>query len=416
MYQIISAVAQPIAPGSAWAPVDTSGKSISALFSEYTDIYFTVSHPFWNHPKIVILSQIKHRIDDLGQTIQAFLTSIGNTNIEAIDGTLSLKTGRVLFCDAFYAGYKISRGIYEYNPEHVPDHTDANSLVMKKAGVDPHEFQRNCLLSVNGLLYPVVADDTHIYARHACESLNYCYRNEVGVVNFRGVGGVKTIAITEQMIHRLHPDQPMANQVLIEAKDVDFTDKTVGLVFGGYLTLLDSNLFVQNSADSFVLDVQNFDLIERYFESKKIIDTKFLGLALGGADGAQISREQLYSDEVITRWLSHHLSYLVVIDTDNLSVNTKQLRETKTFNQYIAYEEPVVPIVYESGLMPPYWKQYDEGYWSVGVAENIRANYLYHKTTPDMAPMPADNREPYKPDGFYRAYLLEIATSKVVIE
>lgn len=142
----------------------------------------------------------------------------------------------------------------------------------------------------------------------------------------------------------------------------------------------------------------------------------FLDIEYGGANNAQISSDQLLSDSVIRKWLTCSQSFLVFIDTDNLSIDKVQVRDTHTYGNYITDKEPVEPMVFGSGIMPSYWKQYDEGKWLLSTSNNFAPNYLMHTTPEELRPMPADNQLPYNPLSYHRAYLLDIATQKVVVE
>lgn len=414
MYQIISAIGQSSVPGSAWEHISVVGKSISALSSEYTEIYLRVSNPFWDEPRTVLFSELRSIIKNTSVTLTEFLDSIGNTAIASHQKTASIQSGRATYSDAVYAGYKLSRARYAYSPEYVPSPEEADTLILKKEGVDARDYHKYCLTNVNGLFYRSDADNTYIYVKGACDSLNYCGRNEVGVLSFKEIGKLETVTITPEMLQRLHPEQPFANQIVINSP-VSPNGRTVGLVFGGYLMLLDNASFLRRAEDSFVLDVQNIALLERYYESRRVISMDFLGLETAGENKMQISREQLFSDEVLTKWLTHPMSFLVFIDTDNLHIERTQLPETKSYGQYITALEPVELLTYGTGLAPVYWKQNDEGRWLVSTGDNIYHDYLFNSVPAEMAPMPADNERPWVAQKYRRLFNTSISTEKVVL-
>lgn len=414
MYQVNSAIGKPIDPGSAWTEMSVVGKSVSELVATFTEIYLNVSNPFWEKARTVKLSELRPLITNTADTLNTFFASLGNESIPSIEGTASVVNGSVTSSDAFYAGYKLSRGLYAYTPEYIPDISDADVLVMKKEGVDARDIHKYCLVSVNGLIHRVDADSSYAYILGAAKAWRHTNRNEVSVTSFASVGALECISITEDMLSRAHPDQPMANQVIIKSP-VNPGNRVAALVFGGYLFLMDNLSFSRCAEDTFVLDVQNISIVDRFFETRRLIDVEFLGLEYGGAHQAQISREQLTSDETLKKWLTHSQSFLVFIDTDNLTVSREQIRDTMSDRLYVHDTEPVVPIVLGSGLMPPYWKEYNEGKWAISIGDNKQFDYLMHTTPAEDVPMPADNERPYAPQDYRRAFLMNITTQKVVI-
>ena len=414
MYQIISCIGQSSEPGSAWEHISVIGKSISALSSEYSEIYLQVSNPYWKSSRTVIFSELLKIVKNTSVTLTEFFDSIGNSTIVSHEKSASIVEGSTSYCDAFYAGYKLSRARYSYSPEHVPNPEEADTLIMQKQGVNAKDFYKYCLVNVNGLFYRTDADSKYVYVKGAYDSMSYCGRNEVGVLSFAKVGAIETVGITKEMLSRAHPDQPYANQIVIKSP-VNPGKRTAALVFGGYLMLLDNMSFVLCAEDTFVLDVQNIALLARYYESRKVIDMDFLGIETSGDDKMQISRAQLTSDETLTKWLTHALSFLVFIDTDNIHVERTQLPETRSYGQYITGQEPKELIIFGTGLAAVYWKQFDEGRWLISTGDNTYKEYLSDTVPESMTPMPADNAKPWVAQKYRLAYQLSISTQKVVL-
>jgi hypothetical protein len=239
-------------------------------------------------------------------------------------------------------------------------------------------------------------------------------RNEVGIINFEDVGELECYSITPDMLFKMHEKQPFANQVFIKAP-MATRNKTAALVMGGYLFLLDNLTFFRVADDVFGFDTQSVALLDRFFESRKLIDLSSLGLEYNGANDAQVSREQLFSDEVITKWFGLSQSFLVFIDSPNINVERQVLAETQIAKQYLTYKEPTLPMVSGFGLIQPYWVQEDDGVFSVTVGDNVRPHYLFHTTPAAQASMPADNRIPYDRESYAPAHFLDIESEKVVI-
>lgn len=414
MYQLVSAIAQLKAAASPWAVVNLSAMSLSQVDSAYADVYLRVESPFWTNDHTMRFSEITQGYTERNHTIAQFFVAIGQVTLPSTDGLASIVKGRVKYADAYWSGYSLQRGKYLQSPTNIPTVDDADILIMKKQGVDARVFHKNCLVTVNGLIHRVDADSEYIYVIDAGKSNYLSRRNEVGIISFKDIGELECHSITPEMLFRGHPDQPFANQIFIQSP-VSAEGKTAALVMGGYLFLLDNLTFFRTAEDIFCLDTQSIALLDRFFESRQLIDLSVLDLEYNGANKAQISRAQLFSDEVLTKWMTLSQSFLVFIDNANLTVERQQLAPTSIAKQYLVYEEPTLPLIGGFGLIRPYWSQEDDNIFSVTVGQNNRPHYLFHTTPNAQAIMPADNRIPYNRESYERAHFLDIESEKIVI-
>lgn len=414
MYQLVSAIAQLQAAGSPWAEVSLDEKTLSEISSVYSEAYLRVKSPFWANDRTMRFTEITQDYVQRDHTIAQFFTATGNTTLPSEDGLATIAKGHLKYADAYWAGYKLDRGRYLQNPAVIPPADDADILIMSKPGVDARVFYKNCLVSINGLIHRTDADSKYIYVLEAGRSNLWSRRNEVGILNFEDVGELEYIPITPDMLFKMNEKQPFANQIFIKAPKPAL-NKTAALVMGGYLFLLDNLCFVRTAEDVFCLDTQSVSLLDRYFESRQLIDMSVLGLETNGANDAQISREELFSDEVLTKWMTMSQSFLLYIDSPNINIVREQLPRTHFAKQYICHTEPTLPIVSGCGLIPPYWVQEDDGAFSVTIGDNVRPHYLFHTTPAAQSPMPADNRIPYNRESYSKAYFLDVQSEKIKI-
>ncbi|BAW19045.1 putative virion structural protein [Ralstonia phage RP12] len=414
MYQLVSAIAQLMAAGTAWAEVDLSTLTLSQIDSAYSDVYLRVSNPFWTSDRTMRFGEITSGYVQRDQTLAQFFAAQGNNTLPSTNGIASIAKGSIKYADAYWAGYQLERGRYLQSPTTIPQPDEADCLIMSKPGVDARVFHKNCLVSINGLIHRVDADSQYIYVIDAGKSNYLSRRNEVGIINFQDIGELTCVTITADMLFRAHSDQPFANQIFIKSP-VEAQGKTVALVMGGYLFLLDGLSFFRTADDIFCLDTQSVPLLDRFYESRALIDMSNLGLEYNGAHDAQISRDQLYSDAVLTNWLTMSQSFLVLIDSPKVVVERQQLAPTQIAKQYLAFDEPSLPLVGGFGLLWPYWVQEDDGVFSVTVGDNIYHHRLFHTTPASQATMPADNRIPYNRESYSYAHFLDVQSEKVVI-
>lgn len=410
MYTLVSSLVKE----RHWEDIDISQLSLAEIDSKYEEAYLRVSNPFWTRDRTMLYSKITVGYSRRTDTIQQFFESKGNTTLESINGLASIGAGVVKYADAYWAGYKVLLGNDNTAPGKVIDASEATTLVLSKPGVDGRIFHKNCLVSVNGIIHNTDADSDYIYVTDGGGSVYHSRLNAIGVYNFSNVGELSRHAITEDMLFKTVSTQPYRHQIFIKAP-VDSTNKTVALVFGGYLHLLDSLTFFRVGENSFCIDVQSIPLIERFIESRELIDMSVLGLEFNGRHDAQFSQDQLLSDETLVKWLSMSQSFLLYIDSDNITVDKEALPKTVFAKQYITYKDTTLPLVGGYGLLQPYWKYEDDNQFSITVGNNIRPNYLFRTTSLSEVPMPADNKVPYDTQSYNTSYFWSISSEKIIV-
>jgi TonB family protein len=200
-----------------------------------------MSSPFWTSQRTVVFSALREMFTDTNITFNTFLTNLGNLTIPSVVGLASIQTGIVTFSDAVYAGYKVSRGRYSYNPAFVPEPSDADCAILTKTGVDARDVHKYCLVNVNGLIHRVDADSKYAYILDAAKSANYCKRNEIGIMSFAKIGALECVTLTEDCIGRMHPNQPMSNQISIKSP-VDPKGRVAALGMSALMDFIRKNL------------------------------------------------------------------------------------------------------------------------------------------------------------------------------
>lgn len=415
MYQLISAIAKHKSPGSPWLRVDVTATKLADIYSTYEEVYFEVKNAFWTKNRTMLASALRPRITQMSQTLPEFFTSIGNNTLPTVNGLASIKQGEVIYADAYWAGYSLERAIYARNPGYIPAPSEADCLVMKKEGVKPADLLKYCLVTVNGLVHRVDADSSVNYVLNAFNSVRIARRHEVGIINFKNIGALQCVSITPAMVHRRDPNQSMANQLYIKSP-VSTKNKTVALVMGGYLHLLDNFTFCRVGEDIFCLDTQSLPLIDRFYESEKLIDLSSLGLERKGKNNVQISRAQLTSDETLTKWMTLSQSFLVLINNDVVNVEREQIETGSSWGMYVVPKEPTKPLLANYGSFLTYTKAVDDGKWTLTTGANTVNNLLVNTAEDFNSPFPADNRIPHNREEISRAQFLRIYTDSIVIK
>lgn len=414
MYTVISGIGRLKTTGSRWITEDFGPRIVSDVISHYEEVYFKVSSVYWDSPRVVTLSALKPNVVDFSHTIQKAFTALGNKTIENTEGEAVVKNKYVKMADAVQAGYSMKRVKSTLHPDIPVSPFEADDLVLSKLDVSPEEFNRYCLVSVNGLVHFNDADDSTIYVVGAQISSRISRRNEVGILNFKDIGKLNKLPIKEEMIHKRVGDQPYANQIYIKVP-AGHSNKTAMLVVGGYLQMLDGNVFKRVADDIFCIETQAIHLIDRYLESRHLIDLSCLELEKYGKNDAQFIRSELYSDENLVRYLTISQSFIVFIDSDVVRTDKEHITTGVTFGQYFSPKRPTSPVRTGFGLLLPYWVREDDKLWSLTVGDNLRNNLLIHTNESRHAPNPADNRIPYDREEISPAYYWHISSEAIAI-
>lgn len=410
MYTLVSSLVKE----RHWLEADISQLSIAQIDSRYEEAYLRVSSPFWAKDRTMLFSKVTSGYARRTDTIQQFFDAMGNTTLANTDGLASIGSGLVKYADAYWAGYKVIAGKDNVAPSTPVDSSEADTLILSKEGVDGRIFHKNCLVSVNGIIHNTDADSQYIYVADGGTSVYHARLNAIGIYNFKNVGELTKYPITPDLLFKMVEQQPFSNQIFIKAP-VDSANKTVALVFGGYLHLLDSLTFFRVGENTFCIDTQSIPLIERFIESRELIDMSALEIDFNGKHKAQFSKDQLLSDATLTKWLGMSQSFLVYIDSNNVTVDKEALPKTVFAKQYITHKDNTLPLVGGYGLLQAYWKYEDDNQFSITVGDNIRPNYLFRTTRLADVPMPADNKVPYDNQEYNTSYFWSISSEKIVI-
>lgn len=421
MYTVLSGIGRLKAAGSRWIEEDFGIKLVLGVVSQYDQVFLKVQSDDWpGEPRVVTLTTLMNHITDYSTTVQGVFDRLGNTTIANTPGRIVIEEYFVKAADAVQAGYKMKRVLLNQHPDTPVTPYEGDAAALTKTGVDPREFHKYCLTTVNGLIHLDDADDNTIFVLDAQKTSMHSRRNEIGIINFKDIGELEKRRITADMVHRRDPNQPLMNQLYIQMPGAPI-GKTAMLVMGGYLHLLDEVTFRRVADDIFCVDMQACLMIDRYLESRQIINFEgIFEMELYGANNAQFITEQLLSDENLIRYMTMSQSFLVFVDSDAIRVDRERLETGRSYGQYIAHGQgkpPKSPMVLGFGVMPSYWVREDDTKWSLTVADNLRNNLLIHTvdSVRGYVPNPADNRIPYDKEEISAVNLWHISSERVVL-
>lgn len=379
MYALVSAIGEPLDGTRRWENVSIGAMPLTQIYRTYSKVLATLSNPFIDHQVSLDLADIQGQYGTLGITFNELLAQIGTNALPTSDTIPQIHTRYAKYADAFHAGYKAQPIHPTWAPDAEVPPAEKTWLYLTRPNTDYALFKRSCLVSVNGMWHPVDADVNGIYIKEGDRSRQVSGRNNLGIYSFRELGSLEFVSITPSMVYKQKPEQSLRHRAYIDVGQ-DLTNKTVLLVLGGYLHVLDPRVFWRTSASCLAVSIENLPLVERYHESRHLLDLSSLPLERTSANPDQIGLDNFYSDEVLRAYLSLPQSFVVLLDNPDVFAERETIHPTKNPGSFIAAQavKPQFPLISGYGQAPNYWYTYEDGQWSITTVSNQMDNPLHH--------------------------------------
>lgn len=390
MYQFVKAVMRKRGKNETWKEIDSAyflSRTLLALFTDYVDGYITFTN--------AALGAGNYYVDF--NSIRRMNTRLYNHDFSTWLGIFSadgkvfthlpqepvFTTNSCLYADAWRARYHIQRAFPGDPLDIVGKPREALSdLLLTKENIDYDELYDYALTSVNGFFHPNVSRDEGLVVRGGAISADKAQSNHVGLVGFVGVGKTTEYPITLDMIQRISSHIPYSETCYINL-GVDLTNKSLIMVFGGYLHLNDETFDIINYDLGIVkVNVRKLDLVKRVLEMRRYLDISHLQLTQTPSKAGAILVDEVQSEEFALRFLTLLQSYAVVVDTPHLVTSSQVLGKVpKIPGRYSSPTEPAYPVKSQTGRFVEYWARQEYDDWTLMVGEQYLRNYLFETTT-----------------------------------
>lgn len=407
MYSLVSAIGVKKTAGARWEAQSIASTPISQLFAVYRRMFITLSNTFLTEPVTIELESLRAQYSASSTTITQYLTNLGNATITTTVAPVALNPKYVKYSDGTRAGYKATP-VNLLSPNNT-DQQDSQktSLRIRRPGTDMALFHNTCLVTVNGFFHFVDYDGTDIYVVGGGASRLKSHQANFGIMSFREVGNIKCVPITDAMIFPPTTEVPLKNRTYLKLNE-DIANKTVMLVLGGYLMLIDGASFFQNGNDVFCINWARIPFIRRFLDAQPYVDYSSLELPVSSNNPNAISVPQLMSNTVLTKFMKMPTSFFVILDTPEMFVNRISIKTAPLPGMFIAYKEPIYPLIVANGKVAEYWKTYEDGQWAV----NVKDSWLHNRvasTVPKPTLQVIDDTDVAEiPATFSAGYLLEM--------
>jgi hypothetical protein len=405
MYFITSATGVKKGIHKQWQAIDLTSLSVASLYTTYRKVWLTLTLSTDPTPLYLDMDDVATRYATYAGTFAEWLVFIAAQSLPTRTTGPIFRHRSAKFCDAFKAGYTVTPVTHANVDSASTPMADKPDVRLTRTSpvTDYTAFFTHCLVSINGFYHLSDTDGVNgIVVSDAMTTLRHSRQNQIGLLSFSTVCSLQIVPITASMLQHTEPGQ--ANVTLPQ----DLTNKTVMLVLGGYLHVIDPVTFQRIAQDTFKVDFLSLPLLERYYESKKYLDLSSLNLESSPTNDQQIGIDDLLTPEVLTAYLTLSQSFLVILDCPEIYLQKQFIKRTGLPDMYIAYNEPIYPLVTALGRHPEYWYTLEDGQYSVTVYDALVENRIFDTVmTAELASVDAGRRPAY-PGSISPAHFLEI--------
>jgi len=392
--------------GKKWLSIDIGSMALSQIFLTYRSVLALIKDPFMTDPEVFDFESIRG-YSGSSLTFNQFLTQNGSDTLPTTPGSLEIKTVTGKYADAFRAGFSVTPVTQSGAVDGNEPKEDKTWLLLQKDGLDYDLFEKHCLVNINGFFHFSEVNNIGVYVKDAMLSNFHCGESTIGIVSFNGVSELTTKPITLDMIKQ-QATRPLNSKLILDVGE-DISNKTVLLSLGGYLVLPNTRVFTRDSANTLLIDFNDYSLIDRFFESRQYLDYSSFNLDTPYSNDTQYTTEELLSDDFVKNLLTMSQSFVIILDNPDVYFEYDAIRKSPMPGTYTSFEKPYYPLVLGLGMLGIYWYTYQKPMWSIDVIDNFWYQRQYNTTDTKSLLSMDDARDPKRPIRWSRAHFLKMS-------
>jgi hypothetical protein len=358
-----------------WDTIDIELTPLNELIANYRQLEVPLTD-FYGADKTLDLFQYEGRIRDSRRTLPQWLNDIGHEALQLTDGHPSLIIG-----ETRYVPLTLRKGTFKmakagYHPSHEVAVEDYDDLVITYDDIAPADLHYKCLFTINGLVVPTTYHQYGCRLKYAGDIIRKSGRMDAGLLSFEHIGTIAQVPITADNIHKVSEQHTYFDRILIDVRQ-NINRKTVGLVLGGHLHLLDNVVSVIGD-NTIAITLRNSRYVERVLETQDTLDLEMMGL---DDIDSQSVMSHVTSDNAIHKYLTSPYSFLVLIDNPDLMVDKTGVSLSAKMGSYVVpIDRTHSRLVDHLGRGIEYWPVRGEFVWALCGVESHRQTYMHHDT------------------------------------
>lgn len=425
-YSFVRAVALPRSAGAQWASPNITTVSLLNLYLTYEELYVVLTHTAIVGEVYVDMNLYRSTYSSYAFNISTWLsTEIGTDSLLHSDTLPSEHITFASYANSVAQRYKIA--LATPHPDDPDNYLDLR-LSRPSYTTDLELIHNYSLVSVNGFIH-ITQNSTNntILIKDGATTAKRSRLNHVGLTSFFNMGDMVKLPILPNNIHKLTPTSTLMDGLTFSVtlpNNFDLDNKSYILVLGGYMVFVNDGTiepvainnpgtFWRNGNNSFRVNLNNLNYLNRIFESNQYIDLSSLGVD-NLNEPSTVDIQELMSDASILKYFQLSQSFLVVINTPKLFVKTITIRDHNTPGHFTTNIEPKYPLCVGYGRIAEYNKEPSDDGWAVTVADSYTRRFVFGYKRPVDDGLVSDQLVPYAPYSSLAGKLIQISSHQTV--
>lgn len=358
-----------------WSVEDISKTSLSKLFQLYRKMEIPITD-LYGDKKTLDPAHYETDMRNSNLTILQWLISIGNQALIVTPGHTKLET-----VEAHYLPLTLHKGTFKMaqrgaHPSHEAAVEDYDDLIVDLEGVSPSDLHLQCLFTINGLVMPTTYHKYGCRVKNAGDIVRKSGHFSGGILDFSAIGTITQIPLTKDNVFKVSDDHTYFDQLVINTR-VNLTNKTVGIVIGGHLHVLDGVVRVIGDT-AITVNLRNSRYVERVLETQNALDLEMMGLE---DIESQSVMSHVTSDEAILKYITSPYSFLVIFNNSEMFVDTAGVSQSAKMGSYVVPDtRKLTRMVDHLGRGIDYWPMQGENIWVLNSTDSHRQTYMHQRT------------------------------------
>lgn len=354
-----------------WLSADIRSVKCVDLFALYRNIEVAVTDAY-GKAKTLNLYDYENELRNSTLTVAGWFATLGDRSLILAAGYPALNTTIANYLPIGFSNESMRLAKRGYDPSHVVPVEDYADVIVAHPRVSPKDLHEHTLCSVNGYFVP---STYHDYGMRLFEAGNVIRRSgelALGMLNFERIGKVTKVPVTENMVHRVDETLSYQDSVVINVGQ-SLKNKTVGIVIGGHLHLLDGLVKIIGN-QSIMISLRRMRYVERVLASRDYLDVSNMGLDVLDV-GALVSN--LTSDAGVLKYLTGPHTFVVLIDNPTVYVEEKVPDQTARWGQFgLDGREELAGLFDQFGQLMDYWPTYEMGQWALDTLRDANSTFM----------------------------------------
>lgn len=356
-----------------WLKVDISAMKVADVFANYREIEVGI-YDVYNKPYTLNLYDYEFELRNFQETLQTWFDRMGTRAL-----ALKSELPTLLFKEVNYVPLTYFEGQFQlarrgWHPSHEVPMEDYDDVIVAYNSITSKYLHEHALFTVNGLFLPSTYHAYGVRLLNAGDVIRKTGKVELGLLNFEQVGSVDTIPITPEMVFKVDDAKDYYSELMIKSPKT-LAGKTLGIVIGGFLHLLDG-LIRPNSDTTAMIILKDIPIVERVIATKGVLDLDFMGLD-GLDDSVLVST--IVNDANILKYLTSPYSFLVLVDNKDLCKRWDPVDVNAGLGNYLIDDSTSLGLlVDDTGRGIDYWPKWECGKWALCTEHSHRNTHSFH--------------------------------------